>query len=155
MDGEPTEQGTFKTRLMDILCREYGRCNIDRYDDGWMKIDTDDGDVSIWMDEGYAVLISTLKDAEGNILAIPKDDIAEYIPDLARIYISPAIYPTSNGESYVPHYNFMLHESDIGNPWAVIMAVDKLAFMAGVASRTWNDATSGHGPENGEGSGEE
>lgn len=155
MDGEPTEQDTFKTRLMDILCREYGRCNIDRYDDGWMKIDTDDGDVSIWMGEGYAVLISTLKDTKGNILAIPKDDISEYIPILAGIYISPAIYPSSNGECYVPHYNFMLHESDIGNPDAVIMAVDKLAFMADVASISWNDAVSGHGPESGEESGEE
>lgn len=135
---------------MDILCREYDRCNIYRYDDGSVSTNADDGDVSIWMYDSYAVLICTLKDPEGNTVAIPTDDIAEYIPVLADIYISPAVYLSSNGGNYVPHYNFMLHESDVGNPGAVIMAVDKLAFMADIASKNWNDAVSGHDSESGE-----
>ena len=155
MDGEPTEQNTFRTRLMDILFREYGRCNISRYDDVKIGIDTNDGEVNTWIYDDYALLICKLKDPKGKTVTIPTDDIAEYVPILAGLCINPAIYLSSNGENYVPHFNFILHESDTEDPGAVIMAVDKLAFMADVASKSWNDAVSGHGPESGEGSAEE
>lgn len=150
MDGEPTGQNTFRTKLMNILCREYGRRNIREYDDGEVRILTDDGVVKAWIYDDNAVLMSTLKDRKGDILAIPKDDIADYLPDLAVAYIIPALYETVDGKSYVPHYNFMIHDCDTDAPDAVTMVVDKLAFMADAASDYWNDTMSGRSRKNDE-----
>ncbi len=148
MDEDPTEQNTFRSKLMNILYHEYGRRNIKEHTDGEVRILTDDGVVKAWIYDDNAVLMSTLKDPDGGILAIPKGDIADYLPDLAVVYIIPALYETVDGKSYVPHYNFMIHDCDTDTPDAVTMVVDKLAFMADVASNYWNDTMSERSQKN-------
>ena len=148
MDGELTEQNTFRTKLMEIFYREYGRRNIKEMNDGEVRIYTDNGIVKIWIYDDNAVLMSTLKDQDGGILAIPKGDIADYLPDLAVVYIIPALYETVDGKSYVPHYNFIIHDCDTDAPDSVVMIVDKLAFMADVASKYWNDTMSERSQKN-------
>lgn len=106
MDGEgtATERNTFGAGLMDIIAMEYGEKHISRMGNGYIIVRKDDREVVIQPKRSFATMQCCLTDSEGDIVLIPVERIADYIPLLmSALHVQPSIFLSTDKKSYVPH----------------------------------------------------
>ena len=142
-DWMPETEGTeFRMRLLDILIPEFGKRNVQIEDDERIRVLYKGKIANILIVGSAASVTCCLRDLEDDAVMIPKDEIPDYIPFLAGMVFSPALYITADDEDYAPHFSFVLSENDLDHPESVCTIINNICAMAAVASDEWNEMMS-------------